>query len=301
MKKSWLLPAAAVAGGVIGLPLRRAYLARGFDGVTGLPVEGSRYGLLLYGLTAVVLAVLLVLSRGKHRSFDKQFSSAFYARKPFWFVVAAAGGVLLFASGLLGLMDYFRPEAAAWGAYGAEYVRRSARVLRVLLGVLSLLAGVGVYFTALNTRKKGEYRSGWITLPGFVCCAWVMSGYQDWAKDPVMGHYLFPLLAVLLAMIACYLIPAFAFGKGRVTAALFFASSAAAVSIMLLGDGEALYLVSLRVGLSLWLLAMAGCLAENAARPAPPAVLPEGCTPADCASCPGCPPPADEKNEPDNA
>ncbi len=171
----------------------------------------------------------------------------------------------------------------------------------MLLGVLSLLAGAGICFTALNARKKGEYRSGWITLPGFVCCAWVMSCYQDWAKDPVTGHYLFPLLAVLLSMIACYLIPAFAFGKGRVTAALFFASAAAAVGIMLLGDREALYLVSLRVGLCLWLLAMAGCLADNAARPAPPAVLPEGCTPADCASCPGCPPPAEPKTETDNA
>lgn len=299
MKKSWFLPLAAVIGGLIGLPLRRAYLTWSFDGITGLPAGQSRYGLLLYGLTAVVLVLLLVLSRGKHRAFDRQFSSAFYARKPFWFVVAAAGGVLLFAAGLLNLMDYFRPDAAA--AYGAEYVRRSVRVLRVLLGVLSLLTGVGVYFTALNARKKGEYRSGWITLPGFLCCVWVMSCYQDWAKDPVLLHYVFPLLGILLAMIACYLIAAFAFGPGKVWATLFFASAAAAVGIMLLGDGEALYLVSLRVGLVLWLLAMTGCLAENAARPAPPAVLPEGCTPADCATCPGCPPPPEQKEETDNA
>ena len=117
-----------------------------------------------------------------------------------------------------------------------------------------------------------------------------MSCYQTWAKDPVVSHYLFPLLAVLLSMAACYLIAAFAFGRGKVTAALFFASAAAAVGIMVLFDGEALYLVSLRVGLILWLLSMAGCLAVNAARPAPPAVLPEGCTPADCAACPGCTP-----------
>ena len=301
MKKTWLLPLAAVIGGLIGLPVYRAYLTRGFDGATGLPADQSRYGLLLWGLTAVVLVVLLVFSRGKHRAFDKQFSSAFYARKPFWFVAAAAGGVLLFAAGLLNLMDFFRPDGMSAVGYGAYYVRRSVRILRVLLGAFSLLAGIGVYFTALNARKKGEYRGGWITLPGFVCCVWVMSSYQDWAKDPVVGHYLFPLLAVLLTMIACYLIPAFAFGKGRVTAALFFASAAAALNIMALGSGEALYLVSLRVGLILWLLAMTGCLAENAARPAPPAVLPEGCAPADCASCPGCPPLQEPKNEPDNA
>ena len=297
MKKSWLLPAAAVIGGVAGLLVRRLYLANDFDPVTELPVAQPRYSLPLYGITAAVLVLLLVLSRGKHRSFDRQFSSAFYPRTPFWFVVAAAGAVLFFAAGVLNLMDVFRPAEMAMGVY----VTRAARILRILLGALSLLAGVGIYFTALNTRKKGEYRSGWLSLPGFVCCIWVMSCYQTWAKDPVISHYLFPLLAALLSMIACYLIPAFAFGRGRVTAALFFATAAAAVSLMVLADGEALYLVSLRVGLCLWLLAMAGCLAENAARPAPPAVLPEGCAPADCASCPGCPPPADGTGEPDNA
>ena len=127
-----------------------------------------------------------------------------------------------------------------------------------------------------------------------------MLSYQEWAKDPVVSHYVFPLLAALLAMVACYLIAAFAFGKGKVRAALFFASAAAAVGIMLLADGEALYLVSLRVGLILWLLSMAGCLADNAARPAPPAVLPEGCAPADCASCPGCTPTGEKPTLPDN-
>ena len=125
---------------------------------------------------------------------------------------------------------------------------------------------------------------------GFACCLWVMSGYQEWAKDPILSHYLFPLLALLLAMVACYLISAFAFGKGRVTATLFFAAAAAAAGIMVLADGEALYAVSLRLGIVLYLLAMAGTLAENASRPAPPTVLPAGCAPADCAACPGCPP-----------
>ena len=299
MKKSWLLPAAAVIGGVAGLLVRRLHLAHDFDPASGLPVAQPAYALPLYGITAVVLVVLLGLSLGKYRAFDRQFSSAFYSRTPFWFVVAAAGGVLLFAAGLLDLMEVFRPASLELGAAVVQ-TTRAARILRLLLGVLSLLAGVGVYFTALNTRKKGEYRSGWFSLPGLTCCVWVMLSYQEWAKDPVVSHYVFPLLAALLAMVACYLIAAFAFGKGKVRAALFFASAAAAVGIMLLADGEALYLVSLRVGLILWLLSMAGCLADNASRPAPPAVLPEGCAPADCASCPGCTPTGEKPTLPDN-
>lgn len=284
--KKWLLPGVAVIGGVAGLLIRRAYLANDFDPVSGLPVAQPRFALPLYGVTAVVLVLLLLLSLGKHRRFDRQYSSAFYARTPFWFILAAAGGVLLFAGGLLILMDFFRPDDLGM----AVQTTRAGSILMVLLGAVSVLAGAGICLTILATRRKGEYRSGWITLPGFVCCLWVMSCYQDWAKDPVTSHYLYPLLAVLLAMIACYLIPAFAFGKGKVTAALFFSSAAAAVGIMNLDIGGSLYVVALRLGLILWLLAMTGTLADNASRPAPPAVLPAGCAPADCAACPGCTP-----------
>lgn len=297
MRKSWLLPGLAVIGGIAGLLVRRAYLVNDFDPVSGLPAAQSRYGPILYGLTAVLLVLLLVLSLGKHRKFDRQFSSAFYARKPFWFIISAAGGVLLFAGGLLLLMDYFRPESVDLGVQ----TTRASSLLLVLLGAVSILAGAGICLTALATRKKGEYRGAWITLPGFVCCLWIMSCYQDWAKDPVLSHYLYPLLAALLAMIACYLIPSFAFGRGRVTATLFFASAAAALWIMVLDIGGDLYVLSLRLGLILWLLAMTGCLADNAARPAPPAVLPQGCAPADCAACPGCTPTGEKPSQTDNA
>ena len=115
------------------------------------------------------------------------------------------------------------------------------------------------------------------------------------------AHYLIPLAAQLLAMLACVFIAGFAFGKGRVTATLFLTAAAVILNIAALADGGDLYQVSLRVGLVLWLLAMNGCLSINAARPAPPEVLPEGCTPADCASCPGCAPQTDPKPSTDNA
>ena len=300
MKKSWLLPAVAAVGGLACLPLRRANLTWDFDSVTGLPVDQPRYAIPFYVLLLVFLAATLVLSLGKHRSFDRQYSSAFYARKPFWFVVAAAGGVLLFAAGLLDLMDYFRPayDGAMLGA-GIPY--RATKILRILLGPVSILAGVGVCFTCMNTRKKGEYHSVWLPLPGYVCCIWVMLSYQTWSKDPVMAHYLLPLAAQLIAMLACGFIAGFAFGKGRVTVTLFLTAAAVILNLAALADDGALYLVSLRMGLVLWLLAMNGCLAVNASRPAPPEVLPEGCAPADCASCPGCPPQGEQKPDTDNA
>ena len=93
-KASWLLPAVAAVGGLVCLPLRRADLTWDFEGNTGLMVDQPRYAIPLSIAVIVFLAAALVLSFGKHRGFENQYSSAFYARKPFWFVVAVAGGVL---------------------------------------------------------------------------------------------------------------------------------------------------------------------------------------------------------------
>ena len=282
--KTRVLPAAAVIGGILGLLVRRLYLTRAFDASTGLPVS-QPYGAVLWVVALVTLAVLILLSRGKHRNFDGKYSSAFYSARPFWFVLNAAGAVLMIAAGILNLMAWVGQRSS--DPYASAPVG-TAGVIRPVLGIVCLLAGAGIYFTALKMRRKGECRSAWISLPGFACCLWVMACYQSFAKDPILGHYLFRLLAVLLAMGACYCIATFAFGKGRVTLTLVLSLAAAAAGIMVLGDGQPLYDVSLQLGLVFYLLSMAGCLAANDARPEP--ALPAGCAPEDCRTCPGCGP-----------
>ena len=280
--KSRVLPAVAVIGGILGLLIRRLYLTRGFDASTGLSVS-QPYGAVLAAAVLAVLAALILLSRGEHRNFDGKYSSAFYSARPFWFVLSAAGGVLMIAAGILNLMTWLGRRSA--DPYAVSSVG-TAGVIRPVLGVVCLLAGAGIYFTALEMRRKGECRSAWISLPGFACCLWVMACYQSFAKDPVTGHYLLRLLAVLAAMAGCYCMATFAFGKGRVALTLVLDLMGAALGIMVLGDGQPLSDVSLQLGLVFYLLSMAGCLAANDGKPA----LPEGCAPADCRTCPGCPP-----------
>ena len=41
MRKSVILPGVAVAGGLVGLLVRRVYLAHGFEAGTGLPISGA--------------------------------------------------------------------------------------------------------------------------------------------------------------------------------------------------------------------------------------------------------------------
>ena len=57
MRKSVLLPALAVAGGIVGLLVRRVYLANGFEVGTGLPIAGAPS---LWAMALVAVAVVVV-------------------------------------------------------------------------------------------------------------------------------------------------------------------------------------------------------------------------------------------------
>ena len=82
MRKSVLLPALAVAGGIVGLLVRRVYLANGFEVGTGLPIAGAP-SLWAMALVAVaVVVVLAVLSAGKHRNFDRCWPSGAFSPWP---------------------------------------------------------------------------------------------------------------------------------------------------------------------------------------------------------------------------
>ena len=65
MRKSVILPGVAVAGGLVGLLVRRVYLAHGFEAGTGLPISGAPSLWAMVLVSAAVAAALLVLSRGK--------------------------------------------------------------------------------------------------------------------------------------------------------------------------------------------------------------------------------------------
>ena len=75
MRKSVLLPAAAVAGGVVGLVVRRVYLANGFEAGTGLPIAGAPSLWAMAIVTVVVLGLLVALSCGKHKNYTQCYTS----------------------------------------------------------------------------------------------------------------------------------------------------------------------------------------------------------------------------------
>ena len=91
MRKSVLLPALAVAGGVVGLLVRRVYLANGFEVGTGLPIAGAPSLWAIALVTVAVVVVLAALSAGKHRNFDRCYAEAFLPRSPLCLTFQLAG------------------------------------------------------------------------------------------------------------------------------------------------------------------------------------------------------------------
>lgn len=139
MRKSVILPGVAVAGGLVGLLVRRVYLAHGFEAGTGLPISGAPSLWAMVLVSAAVAAALLVLSRGKHRKFDQCYTGAFSPDTTPLLSGALAGAVLLAIGGFLAL--------AAWaGSPRTLLGQRTMSIAWAGLGVLSLLAAAGIYF-----------------------------------------------------------------------------------------------------------------------------------------------------------
>lgn len=280
MRKSVLLPALAVAGGIVGLLVRRVYLANGFEVGTGLPIAGAP-SLWAMALVAVaVVVVLAVLSAGKHRNFDRCYAEAFLPRSPLCLTFQLAGVVLLAIGGFLALAHWVQSPVTDLG-------QRTVSIAWAGLGILALLAAAGIYFVTLKMRRGQPILTAWVTLPGFAGCLWIMSNYyENWAANPSLGQYLIPMLGALLSMLACFFMGGFAFEKGRVTATLLCALAGSALNLMALADGLPLADTALYLGMTFYLLASASALADSDARPEAAA---PACS-AHCATCAGCAP-----------
>ena len=160
MRKSVLLPALAVAGGIVGLLVRRVYLANGFEVGTGLPIAGAP-SLWAMALVAVaVVVVLAVLSAGKHRNFDRCYAEAFLPRSPLCLTFQLAGVVLLAIGGFLALAHWVQSPVTDLG-------QRTVSIAWAGLGILALLAAAGIYFVTLKMRRGQPILTAWVTLPSW--------------------------------------------------------------------------------------------------------------------------------------
>lgn len=285
MPKLAALPAAAVVCGLVGLTVRRSFLADAFEPDTGLAIPGTRIGLVMWAVVAVTAVVLLLLARrGGHRTYDRCYAAALAPYHRAALVLQLAAAFLFLAAGCLCLMSWVSSPA------DPMLGRRAVGLTRLFLGVVCLITAAALPLTAQKLRRGQPFPLGWTTAPGFAGCFWVMANYQTWSQDPNEPRYALSLLAIVLSLLAGYLLAGFAFGKGRPASALFLSSVCAALCLMVLGDGLPMSDTVVALAMACYHLSVPIALGDNESRP-----LPSGCTPSACAACPGCAPARSEQ------
>ena len=280
MRKSVILPGVAVVGGLVGLAVRWLYLTRGFAPGTGLPVSGSPTPWLMVLGVAAVVVIPLALSRGKHQVFDRCYTGAFASHSLPCVAGMLAGAVLFAVGGFLAL--------ALWVSSPMDPItnQRSMSAAWLVTGVLCLLGAAGIYFVTQKMRQGKPILTAWVVTPGFACALWVMANsHQNWAEEPILGHYWVPMLAAALSLVACFLVAGFAFDKGRVPVTQTVCVAAAALDIMALADGLSLADTALYLAMMFYLASMASSLAANDAKGAQQPLCATFCQ-----SCAGCAP-----------
>lgn len=271
MRKSILLPAIAVVGGVGGFFLRRWELASAFEPETGLPILGAPAFWALVAFSLLVTGALLVLCRGKHKTFEGGYDTAFAAKGNTVYLAAMVlSAFLLLAGGIFSFLTLPQDYQTALAASSLSASPNSVTVMislvpKALLAVLAVVSFFCVLTLGRNSYRgegKGKY-SGALLAPGYLCAIWLISAFQSRAGDPIQQDYVYELLAIIAGLLAIYFIAGFSFEKSKVFRASFFSLVAVYLSATTLADGHNMAHLLLYGALILYLTAQATALLYN--------------------------------------
>lgn len=221
--KPQLLKLFALAGGILGLLLHIVLYETGMDG-KGLLISGHWAGGGLWILTALVLAAVILLTRGIRGPEDYRDTHP----------VSFLGGIGCFVlAAALGM--------TAWKDWCAD------TTLDILMGVLMFAAALSLIYIGICRMSGGK--------PAFlahsVLCACfairMVWQYQFWSSDPQLMDYVFFLGAYAALMLAAY--QQAAFDADMCSHWALWAASLAAVYFCI---------VALRAGVDTWILLTGG-------------------------------------------
>lgn len=246
MKKTWIYPALALMLGVSGAALRRWQIASDFDRQS-LPVPGQAT-LLLLVLTAaaVVGCALLVLPLRGAGDWESTLGE-----KP---LPPLGAGAALYGAAAVLLVLSRSAEADTLMVF-----ELTTKVIPVLTILTAAAAAVGLLLAAPGGARRGEY----LVLPAVFGCFWMERSYHSHGSDPVVLHYVWYLLAVVLGALVWYHLTALSFGRGSARRTLYLCLLAVFFSLTALADGESLANQLLLVANALSFLALSLPLAEG--------------------------------------
>ena len=271
MRKELVLPVTAIAGGAIGFFLRRLELATAFEPDTGLPIQGMPVTWALIALSAAVAVALLLLCLGVGKGFEGGYDQAFQARDAAPYMMGmTAGAFLTAAAGVLLLLKL--PRLYAEASLETSGFPMFSLVPMVLLAVLCLCSAWSMLMLGKNNyrgEEKGKY-SAWLLIPAYTCCMWLIVSYQEHSGDPIILDYVYQLFSVIAAVLGCYFLSGFGFGRSRPAAAAFFSAEAMYFALVTLADAHEPAFLLLYAGCFFYFAASSVALLYNLGRPLGP-------------------------------
>lgn len=201
-KEDWPIFVAGI-GGSIGLALRRLELSLAYDPELKL-MSACPATWILWGLAAVLLLLFMVGCRGMDK---KEYAPQQWLHAPGdkeYIVLVVCAAFILMAAGLVGLWEQSR-------VYQKEPMELLTWGLCLVGGVCVLMAGQSAY--------RGRWSKNTPLLhmgPSFATLVWLVVGYQDHARQPETGLFVWQMLSGVAVVLALYGLVTIAVGKGGV-------------------------------------------------------------------------------------
>lgn len=224
MKKEILLPVVAWLGGIAGFALRRWELAMAYDPELRLMGEcPATWMLWALGAILLVLFSLSCLRMGRERRSPNQW---FYLPRTGYMTLVVCAGFLLMVAGLVG---FWQQQTL----YQKELVAMLCYVLCLVGGGCVLMTGQAVY-----RGRWSRNTSILIMGPSFCTLVWLVATYQENARQPEVGLFVWQILSACAVVLALYGMVTLAVGRGGAGRTCVFTLMGISLSVVTLADGH---------------------------------------------------------------
>lgn len=191
--------------GALGFFLRRWQVAAAFERETGLLTPGHPATVAVAALAAVAAAALAALSVALFRGETRRgYLANLAAPNLVMGLLTLVAGAMLFAGGALGVRDFA--------------LHMDSRVLRLALGVCLVGTGIAVGLIGLLGQQRRESSgrfAGVLLVPAYCGGVWLLAAFRGHTANPNTMEYVFLLLGIMCAIVACYAAASFAFERPR--------------------------------------------------------------------------------------
>jgi hypothetical protein len=255
MKKQFMLPAAAVLGGLAAFVLRLLQNRTGYEADTGLPIPGAPASIAL-AVWLVILAALfcgLVFQLPQESGPGPALPADFYTDDAKLLVLPVVGLLLMFAAGLadiyegLGMGDLLSQlaDAADPAAVSTSSGIFSGR-LQMFLGVLSLLSAACLLPAAAACRRHSDdgqdrqerpLNGSTLLVPPICLVVRLVLTYRADSANPALGAYYVEILALVFLTLGFYRLASFTAQAGQTRRFALYASAAVTLCVTALADG----------------------------------------------------------------